>query len=167
MNVPAMGEPDRRRTDDGRAAVYAAEIAAFEGTSYESVTGLATLVDLASIVVAAEWWPHGQIAVVAARSDASSSSARQRGAAQPVVRLAKPQMTSATLVHELAHVLAGIPAGHGPAFRRAHVDLVGFVFGEAEAGWLLDAYAAMGLEPGVRAWPSPPIRRGTGGPVAL
>ena len=57
-------------------------------------------------------------------------------------------MTPATLVHELAHALAGVAAGHGPAFRRAHVDLVGYVFGDTEAGWLLDAYAQMGLEPG-------------------
>ena len=84
-----------------------------------------------------------------------------------MVRLAAPQMTAATLVHELAHVLAGVEAGHGPTFRRAHVDLVGYCFGDAEAEWLLDAYAAMGLAPGERTWPSPPVRRGAGGPLAL
>jgi hypothetical protein len=76
-------------------------------------------------------------------------------------------MTPATLVHELAHVLAGVGLGHGPQFRRAHVDLVGFAFGEAEAHWLLDAYAAMQLTPGTRAWPAPHVRAGTGAPRAL
>ncbi|MEQ9163412.1 MAG: hypothetical protein RLN74_11915, partial [Ilumatobacter fluminis] len=104
---------------------------------------------------------------VKARRDASSSSTRQRGSAAAVVRLAAPQMTPATLLHELAHVLAGVGAGHGERFRRAHVDLVGYAFGDAEAGWLLDAYAAVGLEPGDRTWPAPPVRGGTGGPIAL
>lgn len=157
----------RASADDGRAAVYAAEIAAFEGTSFEMLTPLEHLVRLAGIVTGADWWPHGAVPVVAARADASSSSARQRGDRKAVVRLARPQMTQATLVHELAHVLAGVGAGHGGVFRRAHVDLAGFLFGETEAGWLLDAYAAMGLHPGNRAWSPPPVRRAAGGPLAL
>lgn len=154
-------------TDTGREAVYAAEIAAFEGTSYESLTDFDTLTELAAVVTTAAWWPHGDVAVVRARTDAASSSTRQRGVAAPVVRLAAPQLTPATLLHEFAHVLAGVAAGHGEAFRRAHVDLVGYVFGEREAGWLLDAYAAVGLRPGSRSWPAPPVRGGTGGPIAL
>ena len=70
-------------------------------------------------------------------------------------------MTPATLVHELAHVLAGVGSGHGtpssggrtstwPATRSA----------SAEAAWLLEAYAAMQLPPGPRAWPQPPVRDG-------
>jgi hypothetical protein len=81
--------------------------------------------------------------------------------------LAAPQMTPATVLHELAHVLAGIDDGHGPVFRRAHVDLVGFAFGDVEANWLLDAYAAMGLAPGGRSWSQPPLTRAAGGPLAL
>ena len=89
-----------------------------------------------------------------------------RGDATPVVRLAAPQLTPATLVHELAHVLAGVGAGHGPVFRRAQVDLARFVFGDAEAGWLLDSYRAMGLRPGRRAWPDPPLHnRAVRGPA--
>lgn len=153
--------------DTGRTAVYAAEIAAFEGTSYESVVAIDELIGLAAVITGAAWWPHGHIDVVPARSDASSSSARQRGSRQPVVRLAKPQMTPATVVHEFAHVLAGLDAGHGAAFRRAHIDLVGFTFGDVEANWLIDAYSAMGLQPGDRCWPSPPLTRAAGGPLAL
>ena len=153
--------------DTGREAVYAAEIAAFEGTSYESVVEFDELVTLARTVTDAAWWPCGDTAIVRARSDASSSSTRQRGSDQPVVRLAAPQMTAATVLHELAHVLAGVGAGHGPTFRRAHVDLVGYVLGDTEAEWLLDAYAAVGLEPGARSWPTPPVRGGTGGPFVL
>jgi hypothetical protein len=147
-------------TDDGRAAVYAAEIAAFEGTSFEALTPFDALVAMANDITESSWWPHGQIAVVRARAGAGSSSARQRGGGRPVVRLASPQMTPATLVHEFAHVLAGVSHGHGPAFRRAHVDLAGFLFGDTEAQWLLDAYAAMQLAPGGRMWQQPPVRRG-------
>lgn len=153
--------------DVDRAAVYAAEIAAFEGTSHESLTGFGELVDLAELVTTASWWPHGSIQVVRARSDAHSSSTRQRGDARPVVRLAAPQMTRATVLHELAHVLAGVGSGHGGAFRRAHVDLAGFALGEAEASWLLDAYRAVGLAPGERSWAEPSVRRGVGGAIAL
>ena len=153
--------------DTGRAAVYAAEIAAFEGTSYESVVPFEELVPLARSITTSSWWPHGHIEVVPARAGAASSSARQRGSEGPVVRLAAPQMTPATVVHELAHVLAGVASGHSGPFRRAHVDLAGFAFGEEEANWLLDAYAAMGLAPGERAWPAPPVTRAAGGPVAL
>lgn len=153
-------------SDDGRAAVYAAEVAAFEGTAYEALTDFESLAALARTICEAEWWPHGSIEVVQARADAESSSANQRAGQRPVVRLAAPQMTPATLAHEFAHVLAGVGSGHGPLFRRAHVDLAGYLFGDVEAGWLLDAYADMGLRPGARAWPQPPVRFGTG-PMAL
>lgn len=153
--------------DHGRSAVYAAEIAAFEGTSYESVTHFDQLLDLGRLVTTASWWPHGDIEIVPARADASSSSARQRGVNTPVVRLARPQMTPATVVHELAHVLAGLADGHGAVFRRAHVDLVGYAFGDEPATWLVEAYRGMELDPGVRRWLAPPIRRSAGGPVAL
>ena len=150
--------------DTGREAVYAAEIAAFEGTSYESLVSFDELSALAAEITSASWWPHGPIEVVPARSDARSSSTRERGSDTPVVRLAAPQMTPATLVHEFAHVLAGLPAGHGPIFRRAHVDLTGWAFGPEQAEWLLDAYAAMELVPGRRSWPAPTLRNG---PIAL
>jgi hypothetical protein len=153
--------------DDGRAAVYAAEIAAFEGTSYESLTPFDELAELARAITTAVWWPRGETPVVRARTDAGTSSASQRGSDRPTVRLASPQMTPATLVHELAHVLAGVGSGHGPAFRRAHVDLAGYAFGETEAVWLLDAYAAMQLAPGPRTWAQPPVRDGCAGPRAL
>lgn len=153
--------------DIGREAVYAAEIAAFEGTSHESLTPFDDLAALALVIVEATWWPHGPIEVVPARSDAGSSSTRQHGGGRPVVRLATPQMTPATIVHEFAHVLAGVEHGHDEVFRRAHVDLVGFCLGDGPVGWLLDGYAAMGLAPGSRAWPAPPVRRTAGGPLAL
>lgn len=153
--------------DIGREAVYAAEIAAFEGTSHEVLTSFSDLVALGAVVTSAAWWPHGQIEVVPARADAGSSSTRSRGVGAPVVRLAAPQMTPATLVHEFAHVLADVTHGHDDVFRRAHVDLAGYVFGDEPANWLLEGYAAMGLEPGRRLWAAPPIRRAAGGAVAL
>jgi hypothetical protein len=158
--------------DLGREAVYAAEIAAFEGTSYEALVPLDELVATAARVTTGVWWPHGPISVVAARSDASSSSTRQHGDRTPIIRLAAPQMTPATLLHELAHVLAGVGEGHGPVFRRAHVDLVARAFGAGPAAWLTDAYAVHRLAVGERRWPppapAPPIGAGeVDGPIAL
>ena len=153
--------------DIGREAVYAAEIAAFEGTTYETLAPFTELLAVADLIADAPWWPHGPIEVVRARADASSSSTRQRSGGPPTVRLAAPQMTAATLVHEFAHVLAGVGHGHDPVFRRAHVDLVGFSLSHEAAEWLLEGYAAMGLRPGDRAWPAPPLRRAAGGPVVL
>jgi len=153
--------------DVGREAVYAAEIAAFEGTSYEALTRFDELVNLARDIVTESWWPRGPIEVTPARSDACSSSTRQRGEALPVIRLAIPQMTPATLVHEFAHVLAGVDHGHDDTFRRAHVDLAGSAFGNEPATWLRDGYAQMSLAVGARHWPAPSTQSVAGGPVAL
>lgn len=153
--------------DRGRAALYAAELAAFDGTSYESIVTIGELQAMTRQVVASPWWPHGDVPVVAARSDAGSSSTRQRGNDRPVIRLARPQMTPATVVHELAHVLAGVVHGHGARFRRAYLDLAGFLWGDEPATWLEQAYRAMGLEPGTRAWPEPPAHRAGALPLAL
>jgi len=153
--------------DDGRAAVYAAEIAAFEGTSYETLVAFDELTALAELITSAAWWPRGHVPVTRARRDSGTSSASQRGGDRPIVRLAAPQMTPATLIHELAHVLAGVGKGHGPIFRRANVDLVGYALGNTEAAWLLNAYAAMQLAPGQRAWAQPHVRGGDAGPLAL
>jgi hypothetical protein len=143
--------------DRGRSSVYAAEIAAFEGTSYEVTIPFDELLVLGRSITDATWWTGGETEIVPARVDASSSSTRQCVGGAPVIRLAAPQMTPATVLHELAHVLAGLAAGHGPAFRRAHLDLVGFAFGAEPADWLAESYDAMGLALGERSWPTPPI----------
>ena len=141
--------------DHGREAVYAAELAAFDGTSYERLTDLVTLQSLAYRITNADWWPRGDVTVVAARADAASSATYLTGASQPIVRLAAGQMTMATLTHELSHALAGVGNGHGPTFRRAHVDVVEWAFGGEPAEWLLDAYQAMGVGVGDRSWRPP------------
>lgn len=152
--------------DRGRSSVYAAESAAFDGTTFEEITPFDELLVLGRSVTEAPWWPCGETEIVPARVDACSSSTRQRGSGPPVVRLAAEQMTSATVVHELAHVLAGVGAGHGPTFRRAHLDLVAFAFGPEQADWLGEAYRGMHLVIGGRRWPEPP-HRPTGGAIAL
>ena len=141
--------------DHGRAEVYAAELAAYEGTDLESVVRFDELVALADGVYSAAWWPGGYVPVKRARSDARSSATRH-ASHTVVIRLASPQMTPATLVHELAHVLAGVGAGHGELFRRAHVDLASFAFGSDRGRWLAEAYAGAGLSLGTRRWPQPP-----------
>lgn len=149
--------------DRGRAEVYAAEIAAFDGTVYEAFMPLDQLIDLAASITSAPWWPHGQVPIVPSRRDAHSSAATadHRGSQ---IRLAAPQHTPVTLIHELAHVLAGTTHGHGPAFRRAYLDLVGSAFGVDEAHWLECEFGNRRLAVGDRSWPSPPPRHG---PIAL
>jgi hypothetical protein len=165
------GEPTRaarRATDVGREALYAAELAAFDGTSYEALVPFDELVEWADRVTTAYWWPHGHVDVVAARTDAASSSTRQRGGAPPVIRLAAGQSTPATLLHELAHVLAGVNAGHGPRYRRAYLDVVGFCWGDTAVGWLRTEFDAAKLAVGERDWPMPPVASGPKhGPIAL
>ena len=141
--------------DRGRAEVYAAELAAYEGTDLEEVAAFDELVALADRVMSEAWWPAGRVPVRRARSDARSSATRHT--ARAVIHLAAPQMTSATVIHELAHVLAGVAAGHGELFRRAHVDLASFAFGSERGRWLAAAYAGAGLSLGTRRWPEPPL----------
>jgi hypothetical protein len=153
--------------DRGRAEVYAAELAAYEGTELESVVGFDELAALADRVMSEAWWPGGRVPVRRARSDARSSATRH--ASRAVIHLAAPQMTPATLVHELAHVLAGVGAGHGALFRRAHVDLATFAFRSDRGRWLAEAYAGAGLSLGTRRWPQPPLvtARVALGPIPL
>lgn len=158
-----MSAPARRTGDAGREALYAAELAAFDGTSLEAETRLADLVALAEQVTTAPWWPAGPIAVVTARRDARSSSTRQWGSAAPTIRLAAGQLTPVTVVHELAHALAGVSSGHGPLFRRAYLDVAAFALGPEPARWLREQFDIGRLAVGERAWPAPPPKS-TGGP---
>lgn len=164
--------------DRDRAQVYAAEAMAYEGTDLEEPTGFEAVRAAIAGVVDDPWWPGGAVLVNRARRDARSSSARptraQGRAAGPMgasdhiaeIRLASPQFTLATGIHELGHVLAGPIAGHGPRFRRAHTDVAAVAFGVERARWLVEAYERAGLSLGERAWPPPPAWE-TGGAIAL
>ena len=160
--------------DAQRSAVYAAELAAFDGTDLERVVGVDALTAAVRSLVEGPWWPGGPVDVVAARRDARSSVTRcaVEPGATPEIRLAAPQATLATAAHELAHVVAGVAAGHDAAFRRAHLDVVAALTGADRAAGrgdlhvrqLADAYAAAGLAVGERRWPPPPA---PAGPIAL
>jgi hypothetical protein len=140
--------------DRGRTEVYAAELAAYEGTDLETIVPLADLVAAAHRLTSAPWWPPGRdVAVRPARRDARSSTTRWRSSI--VIHVAAEQATRATLVHELAHALAGASAGHGPVFRRAHVDLASAAFGGDRGAWLAAAYRVAGLTLGARTWDPP------------
>ena len=152
--------------DGDRAQVYAAELAAFAGTGFEVSVALDRLVVLAHRLFATPWWPCGTTVIRAARTDARSSTTRWGGGSAPVIRLAEPQLTMATLAHELAHVLAGSGHGHDATFRRAHLDVVGELLGDVQMEWLAEAYRLHGLGIGARTWPAPPDRA-AGGPIAL
>ena len=155
--------------DCGRAEVYAAEAAAFDGTDLELVRSFDEVSSVIAAVVEGNWWPGTPVRVVAARRDAASSSARERGDASTVIRLAADQTTIATAAHELAHALAGTGAGHSAVFLAAYLDIVAVVTNldsrdrrhRLHVDQLCNALAAAGLVVGARAWPPPPEAFGT------
>lgn len=160
--------------DDSRAAVYAAEAVAFEGTDLERVVALEACAAVADQVTATDWWPGPAVEVRAARSDARSSSAAATGARRGsvIVRLAATQCTVATVAHELAHALAGIEHRHDAIFRRAYLDVVLVATNLSSQGrrrslhqeQLTEAFAGLSLDSGSRTWPVP---HGFGEPIAL
>lgn len=153
--------------DVDRAAVYAAELAAFEGTDLEDVIDFSRLRERMRSFTAGEWWPGPDVDVIAARTDAASSSTRcamSAAGGRMTIRLAAVQMTSATAAHELAHALAGLDDGHGPLFRSAYLDVVAVITNidstdrrrELHVDQLAMAFAQFGLRSGGRRWPPPP-----------
>lgn len=143
---------------DGEAG-QAAEETAHGGTDRETARPFTALQQLAERVVEGDWWRQtGAPPVVmrTARSSARSSSARTAGGAVEI-RLAGGQHDEATVIHELAHALAGLEHGHDATFRRANIDVAAVVAGASAAGAVADAYRAFGLEVAVRRWP-PPVR---------
>ena len=141
--------------DDDRSEVYAAELSAVGGTTLEQQVSLSDLQNAAAAIVTSAWWPTGPVAIRSARSDARSSRAHDDGD-QVEIRCAVGQHDMATLIHELAHALAGTAAGHGPMFRAAHLDLMTLLAQPADVEWLRRAYAAHGLAVGERQWEQPP-----------
>ncbi len=159
-----MGTPPCTTPDRGREAAYLAESMAFDGTDLDTPRPLGELVGIADRVTGGGWWPGPAVAVAAARSDARSSSAATTDGRTVTIRLSTPQRTVATVVHELAHALAGVGAGHDAVFRRAVLDVVGVVTNldstdrrrRLHVDALRAAYADVGLEVGDRHWPAPP-----------
>lgn len=161
-------------TDRERAQVYAAELAAFDGTDLEAVVGVDAVAEAVRSIVRAGWWPRGDIAVREMRSDAKSSVTRCTSGDGAIVDIgiARPQATIATGAHELAHALAGVAHGHDAVFRRAHLDVVQAITnldrlrgrGAVHVLQLERAYAAAGLVVGERTWTPPPR---SGGAIAL
>jgi hypothetical protein len=160
--------------DRERAQVYAAEIAAFDGTDLEQIVGIKKVTRAIDSTLAGEWWPGGAVDVRAARSDAQSSATHCAldDGSTATIAIAAPQATVATGAHELAHALAGVARGHDAIYRRACLDVVQVMTnpdrldGRAmlHVDQLADAYAAAGLDVGERAWPEPPS---VGGAIAL
>lgn len=161
--------------DDGRTALYAAELAAFDGTDLEDARGHDWAHRLALTVTSGDWWPGPDVRVRPVRAGAASSSCRsiEKNGSLTEIRLAAAQTTAATVAHELAHSLAGPHHGHDPVFRRAYLDLITVVTNSDPAarrlslhvGQLSDAFNAAGLAVGPREWQAPPD--GLGGPIAL
>ncbi|MGB0111905.1 MAG: hypothetical protein WBP59_01665 [Ilumatobacteraceae bacterium] len=162
--------------DSDRSAVYAAELAAFDGTDLEMLLTFDVIERRMEAVLAGEWWPGPPVVVRAARSDARSSSTRcevgQRSGTA-VIRLARDQLTMATAAHELAHALAGADRGHDALFRVAYLDVVAVMTNldgtdrrrRLHVDHLAEAFDAVGLSTGSRQWSVPPPSMV--GPIAL
>ena len=171
---PRSGRDADVTADVDRAQVYAAELAAFDGTDLEEIVGFDAVERAIAAVISGEWWPGGPVVVQAARSDARSSVTRcgVESDSCAEVRIANPQATIATAAHELAHALAGVSHGHDGHFRRAHLDVVQAITnldrldarGDLHAGQLRRAYDAAGLAVSERTWSEPPD---ASGPIAL
>ena len=63
-------------SDPDHEALYAAELAAFDGTDLEQVQPFAAINAVLEQVVADAWWPAGSVEVRRTRVDAGSSSTR-------------------------------------------------------------------------------------------
>lgn len=150
------------RVDHGRAAVYAAEEAAFGGAALDDVVALDVVRERGRSIVDGEWWRacHGPaVEIVGTRASARSSSARP-AAQGSLVRIAPGQRTVATVAHELAHAMVGPGRGHDAVFRAAHVDIVAVLDGAGSAGALRVAYERFDLPIADRTWPPPMRGRG-------
>jgi hypothetical protein len=144
--------------DRGRAAVAAVEDAVFGGTDADVATDRDVLHTRLAGLVAGAWWQAcgPPVTVTTPRRSTRSSTARSRVGETPVeIRLADPQLTVATVAHELAHALAGVAHGHGEPFRAAHVDVTAALCGAGVGERLADAYAAFDLTVGARSWSAP------------
>lgn len=158
-------------SDDDRSALYAAEIAAFDGTELEASTSVERLGALVALVCTGGWWPGPPVEVRSARLDAMSSATRC-GSAGTTLSIARGQATVATAAHELAHALAGVDHGHDALFRAAYLDVVATITnldpvgrrGSLHLDQLADAFERFGLAVAPRAWPAPPS---PAGPIAL
>jgi len=155
--------------DSDRAAVYAAEQAAFDGTDLESVRPVEGVVAAIDAVTSGAWWPGPRVEVTSTRRDARSSSARLVDDSATEIRLSREQMTVATAAHELAHALAGPAAGHGAVYRAAYLDVVAVMTNidsvdrrhHLHVEQLAEAFRDAGLSVGERRWPPPPESTGT------
>lgn len=165
--------------------MYAAELAAFDGTDLEDLQSFDVVAAVIGDVVTGPWWPGPHVEVARTRRDAHTSSTRcasevaadvcnpSAPTAAIQIRLAPDQCTIATAAHELAHALAGVVAGHGPRFRRAYLDVVGVITNlssldrrhDLHVRQLTRAFAVADLAIGERGWPEPPA--GTISAIAL
>jgi len=155
--------------DGDRQRVYDAEDAAFLETSYAERLGERGCRWLLDHLVALPWWstatPGPPPVLRAARSDSGRSTTVVAGD-RVEVRIGPGMDQAHVLSHELAHLVAPGGAGHGAAFRAAHLDVATLLLGAHGAGRLAEFYGRAGLAVAVRAWPPPPAH-GPGGLLAV
>ena len=162
--------------DVGRLAVYACELAAFDGTDLEDERSFEEVERFIRSIAAGPWWTGPVVTVRRARSGTASSVAAGsvgRPGATIEIRLADGQCTVATGAHELAHALAGVEHGHDAVFRRAYLDVVAMGTnldpldrrGTTHVDQLADAFESAGMALAERRWPPPDV--GTVGAIAL
>jgi hypothetical protein len=143
-------------SDNGQAAVAAVEDAAFGGTTFDQPAVRRVVEECIGGVLAGPWWRANgpAVVVVTPRRSARSSNARTCGDGVQI-RLTDEQLTVGTVVHELAHALAGVDRGHDAVFRAAHVDVTALLGGPSMASALRTAYRDFQLDVADRQWSGP------------
>lgn len=163
---PAVGTGSR---DGDRQRVYDAEDAAFLETSYAERLGERGCRWVLDHLVVLPWWstaaPGPPPVLRAARSDSARSTMVVAGD-RVEVRIGPGMDQAHVLSHELAHLVAPAGAGHGAAFRAAHLDVATLLLGAHGSARLADFYGRAGLAVAARAWPPPP-EHGPGGLLAV
>ena len=161
--------------DVGRAAVYACELAAFDGTDLEDQRSFDEVERIIRSIADSPWWsgPAWRCAGCAGTTSSVAAGSVGRHDAPIEIRLADGQCTIATVAHELAHALAGVEHGHDDVFRQAYLDVVEMETnldpldrrGSIHVDQLGEAFDAAGLALAERRWPPPDP--GTVGAIAL
>jgi hypothetical protein len=151
--------------DRDRQRVYDAEEAAFGGTTMDDRLGWDDVEVLVDAVVADAWW--ASIALPAPRLQRSRADARTSCSDGVVIRICTEGQTALTVVHELAHHVAGHlawpdgvgePTPHGDRFRATALRVATVVSGSSGSDALERSWHSHRLSVADWAWPEPDDR---------
>lgn len=116
--------------DYQRDRLYVAERRHYVALDNPCPIGLRDIQGLVDEIVASDWWAERQpvirrVEVHASRHSGGRSNVRRTATGVVgVIYLCEWARQRGIVLHELAHLLAGVGHRHGPAFARAYLELV-------------------------------------------